>query len=102
MGLFTFNYNKIYLNTIPGQSEPAHRPPENKGNKQTYIEVLIGVAVSYYADPYLNGVKAMLAQSLEVLSVSPGYASTASELLCFTVICTAPALIIRTLTKLLK
>jgi len=60
MGLFTQNiYNDCTINNQV-QIEPAHRPPENNGNKDTWIEIMLGVAVSFYAVPHLNGVKAML------------------------------------------
>jgi len=102
MGLFTQNiYNDCTINNQV-QTEPAHRPPENNGNKDTWIEIMLGVAVSFYADPHLNGVKAMLTQALEVFHVSPDYAPTVSALACFTVVCAAPAVIRRGLRKILK
>jgi len=105
MGLLTLNiYNGCTINSQV-QIEPAHRPPENNGNngnKDTWIEILLGVAVSFYADPHLNGVKAMLTQALEVFHVSPDYAPTVSALACFTVVCAAPAVIRRGFRKVLK
>ncbi|QIE99923.1 hypothetical protein G5574_23355 (plasmid) [Pantoea stewartii] len=105
MGLFTQNiYNDCTFNNQV-QSEPAHRPPENNGNngnKDTWIEIVLGVVVSFYADPHLNGVKAMLTQALEVFQVSPDYAPTVSAIACFTVVCAAPAVIRRSLRKLLN
>jgi len=102
MGLLTLNvYNGCTINSQV-QSEPAHRPPENNGNKDMWIEIVLGVVVSHYADPYLNGVKAMLTQALEVFQVSPDYAPTVSAIACFTVVCAAPAVIRRVLRKLFK
>ncbi|WP_210512512.1 hypothetical protein [Pantoea ananatis] len=105
MGLFTQNiYNDCTINHQV-QTDPAHRPPENNGNngnKDTWIEIVLGVVVSLYADPHLNGVKAMLTQALEVFQVSPDYAPTVSAIACFTVVCAAPAVIRRSLRKLLN
>lgn len=102
MGLFTLNINNHCVITNHAQTEPARRPPENNGSKGTWIDLLLGVAVSYYADPYLNGIKAMLAQVFEAVSVSSDYAATVSALVCFTVVCAAPMIIRKVFRKLLK
>ncbi|WP_455865323.1 hypothetical protein [Pantoea agglomerans] len=104
MGLFTFNYNKIYLASPPAQSEhgPEHRPLKNNENKATFFEVFTGVAISHYIDPYLNGVRVMVGQAIELFGVSTVHASTASEILCFTMVCAAPTIIRRVLRSFLN
>lgn len=102
MGLFTTNNINIYLNTPPAQPEPAHRPPDNNGNKDALLEIAIAVGVSCYVDPYMTTARGLGTQILEVLGCPPGIASTVSALVCFTVVCAAPTLIRRILGKVVN
>ncbi|WP_336702973.1 hypothetical protein [Pantoea dispersa] len=99
MGLLTVNINNRCTITTQAPTEVAHRPPENNGNDGTCIQVLIGVGISYYIDPYLNGIKAGITQIIELFGVSPDHATTAAALLCFTAICVAPTIIWKKLIK---
>lgn len=104
MGLFsTVNNNVyIYMDRKTGHSKHGHRPPDNDENWAAVFEVLLGVGIAHYADPYMSGVRVMLAHAIEAFNVLPAHASTASEIVCFTVICAAPAILRRLLRKFLK
>lgn len=102
MGLFTTNNINIYLNTPPAQPEPAHRLPDNNGNKNAWVELAIAVGVTCYVDPYMTAARGVGTKILEVLGCPPGIAPTVSGLVCFTAVCAAPAIIRRILRKLLN
>ena len=102
MGLFTFNFNTYHSDGKQVQQEPERHPTEKSENYAFIFEVLVGVGLSYWIDPYMNVVKATLTQILEILTVSPEHAPTYAALMCFGMVCAAPAIIRRKLRKFVK
>jgi len=92
--LLTVNFNKYYSGVNPGQPE-NERPPRKKSRvKMVALELLLGVGLTYKADPYMNVAKATVGKVLEVLTVSPEHAAVGGALLCYAAVCAAPMIIL--------
>lgn len=95
MGILTVNINNYTSTGNTGQPENERRPPKKSGSKTWWLELLLGVAMTFKADPYMNAAKAAVTQVLEVLTLTPEHAVFWAAVLCFTVVCAAPMVLMK-------